>query len=249
MNYIVLLSAVLGCAMARPQVLQLAPLSQLETSASALAAASASSSQPQLSLLQLLQRAPLSADGRVLDTLEVRLAKAEHEAAHQRARANLVNARALGLAAPLTSSSVSAQSSASASSSRTPSPLTVNTLENDLVRAALGLERREPLRLTNESVQSQVQSQTQQQQQQQQQRVADASSLLDATRLAQRIASLTPLGVSGTSRAQIVESIARQQQQQEQAQRQTQIILTRDAQLEPRAPLRLVNTVDGLVLV
>ncbi|XP_014227168.1 uncharacterized protein LOC106652617 isoform X2 [Trichogramma pretiosum] len=153
MNYIVLLSAVLGCAMARPQVLQLAPLSQLETSASALAAASASSSQPQLSLLQLLQRAPLSADGRVLDTLEVRLAKAEHEAAHQRARANLVNARALGLAAPLTSSSVSAQSSASASSSRTPSPLTVNTLENDLVRAALGLERREPLRLTNESVQ------------------------------------------------------------------------------------------------
>lgn len=57
--------------MARPNVLQLSPLSNLQAYASA--SASASSSPQQVSLLRLLPNTRLSADGQVLDTLEVSL--------------------------------------------------------------------------------------------------------------------------------------------------------------------------------
>ncbi|XP_076235706.1 uncharacterized protein LOC143180065 [Calliopsis andreniformis] len=76
MNTLIILSSILAAASARPGLLLNSPLAALTAP---------------LTIAKLVPGAPIGLDGRVVDTPEVALAKAEHAAAHINERINLAN--------------------------------------------------------------------------------------------------------------------------------------------------------------
>ncbi|XP_014218735.1 uncharacterized protein LOC106647010 [Copidosoma floridanum] len=180
-----ILSALLSVSVARPSVLQVNPLANLQARASA----SASSSLPQqLTLLRLLpNNVPLDPDSRAFEALED---NSEQEATGHRVQANLARdgSRNILSWSPLLSASSSASASSSLSDGRI-----FDSLEPSLNQPA---QRDEQLRSSGHSAQSQSQQHVS----------GGPGSLLSATRLSQSLASLSPTGASSSSSVQVLES-------------------------------------------